>query len=62
MRRLDVLIPLSCIDKIILSPWLPYALFADVQKLLRGIPGCGNLKIARSTLISNDEWENFADS
>lgn len=62
MHTLDIAIPLSCIDKIILSPWLPHALFSDVKKLLRSIPGCGSLRIARSTLISNDEWKNLADS
>ena len=61
MSALDVPIPFSCIDKIILSPWMPYALFPHVQRLLRNIPGCGKLKITRSTLISNDQWKNFAE-
>jgi len=62
MRTLDIPIPLSCVDKITLSPWLPYGLFGDIEKLLKNIPGCRELKIVRSTLISNDEWKNFANS
>lgn len=61
IHALDIPIPLPCIDNIVLSPWLPHALFADVKKLLRSIPGCANLKISRSTLISNDDWKNLAD-
>ncbi len=62
MHALDIPVPLSCIDRLILSPWLPHALFSDIKKLLRSIPGCGTLKITRSTLISNEEWKNLADS
>jgi hypothetical protein len=61
MHALDILIPLSCIDEIILSPWLPHALSGNIRRLLRRIPGCGKLKIARSTLISNEEWKNLAE-
>ena len=60
-HALDVPVPLSCIDEIILSPWLPHALSGDIKRLLRSIPGCAKLKIARSTLISNEEWKNFAE-
>ena len=60
--KLDIPIPLSCIYKITLSPWLPNALSDGVKTMLRGIPGCGGLKIRRSTLISNDEWKKLGDS
>ena len=59
---LDIPIPLSCIERITLSPWLPKSLSLHVKKVLWSIPGCNELKIARSTLISNEEWKSFGDS
>jgi len=60
--KLDIDIPLSCVDKITLSPWLPYALFTRVKRTLRAIDGCGGLAIVRSTLIGNEEWKKFGES
>ena len=59
---LDIDIPLSCIDKVTLSPWLPRALGERVKILLRTIDGCHDLKIHRSTLISNEEWKSLGES
>ncbi len=57
----DVLIPLSCIDRITLSPWLSATLASHVKSVLWNIRGCRELKIVRSTLISNEDWKNFGD-
>ena len=59
---LDIPIPLSCIDRITLSPWLHKALSNEVKQILRGLPGCRELSVARSTLISNDEWKRTGDA
>ncbi len=61
MHTRDIPIPISCVDEIILSPWLNPALFGDIRKLLRSIPKCKHLKIRRSTLINNDAWKNLAE-
>src|SRR5579871_3833613 len=58
---LDIKIPLGCIKRITLSPWIPVALTADVRNIIRGIGGCGDLQVARSTLIGNDEWKDLGD-
>jgi hypothetical protein len=58
LPALDVPIPLSCIDRITLSPWMHKALSTNVKNVLRSIKGCTNLDIARSTLIKNEEWYN----
>jgi hypothetical protein len=58
---LDVAFPLSSISRITLSPWLPSALSDHVKDTLRSIPGCAKLSIARSTLISNQEWKNLGE-
>jgi len=62
LKACDIPISLSCIDKITLSPWLNYALFKKAKEILKKIKGCEDLKIVRSTLISNEEWKNFGES
>jgi hypothetical protein len=55
-----VSMPLSALDKIILSPWLPDAVIDHVKETLKSIPGCSNVKIDRSDLIENGNWKSFA--
>lgn len=55
-------IPLSCIDRITLSPWLNRNLSECVKKILRSIGGCQTLEIVRSTLVSNEDWQKFGES
>jgi hypothetical protein len=62
VAHLDVRVPLSCIDRITLSPWIHEALSRHVKETLWSIEDCGNLKIVRSTLISNEEWKNLGES
>jgi hypothetical protein len=61
-QSLDLTIPLSCINRITLSPWLHRALFRQVKNLLLTIKGTSGPLIVRSTLIGNDEWMSFGDS
>jgi hypothetical protein len=58
---LNIPIPLSCIDGITLSPWIPKELVAHVRDMIRGIDGCSKIKIVRSTLVGNDEWKRIGD-
>ena len=60
-KSLDIAIPLSSIDRITLSPWIPLALRDHVESTICGIPGCKSLEIFRSTLISNEQWKNLSD-
>ena len=50
-------IRLECIDRVLLSPWMPKPLADATRKLLRMIEGCSELKIVRSTLINNEQWK-----
>jgi hypothetical protein len=59
---LNIPAPLLCIDRITLSPWIPKALSGQVKETLRSIKGCSDLKIVRSTLISNEEWKTLGES
>jgi hypothetical protein len=54
-RQLPV--PLNAIARITLSPLLPSALRHAMVTVIRSIPGCQRLSIARSTLLANDQWK-----
>jgi hypothetical protein len=56
---LDVDIPLSCIDRIYLSPWMPEAVADSVKEVLNLVPTSTKFKITRSTLIQNDTWAKY---
>ena len=58
----DIPIPLTCIDRITLSPWLNEAVSKRVKRMLWDIEGCRKLDITRSTLISNEEWKYLGES
>jgi hypothetical protein len=61
-QTIDIPIPLSCIDRVRLSPWLRNNLSSPIKDLLWSIPGCSELKIVRSTLISNEEWKQAGEA
>lgn len=50
-------IELGWIRRITLSPWMHESLRSSVSRTLRSIPGCEKLKVARSTLVGNREWQ-----
>jgi hypothetical protein len=60
--KLDIPIPLSCIDGITLSPWVHPTLYRHVKETLRSIDHCNELDIVRSTLVNNEEWKSFGES
>ncbi len=59
ISKLDIKIPLTCIDRITLSPWMHKSLADTFKKILKSIDGCDGLKIVRSTLVNNREWKNI---
>lgn len=61
MATLDIDIPLSCVKRVTLSPWMHDALSADVKTVLKTIRGCSGLEVVRSTLISNDQWQKHGE-
>ena len=61
ISKLDIPIPLACIDRITLSPWIHPSLAPYLMKLLRSIDGCSEIKIVRSTLIGNEEWKALGE-
>ena len=59
---LDITIDLKCIKQITLSPWLPKNLLGSVAKAIRGIDGCHKMRIFRTLLINNDDWQSSIES
>lgn len=57
----DFPLPLSCISRITLSPWIHQALYEQVKNMLKSLDGCDGLDVSRSTLISNDQWKRLGD-
>jgi hypothetical protein len=57
---LDVPIPLKCIGRVTLSPWLPKGLVAATKELIHSIDGCSHVEVVRSTIINSEEWKNIA--
>jgi hypothetical protein len=60
--KVDIPIPLPCIDNIKLTPWLHHDLVSDVRKIIHSIDGCARLEVVRSKLIDNERWKRFAES
>jgi hypothetical protein len=60
-RYVDIDIPLSCIDRVTLSPWMPESVAKSVRVALKGL-GAGKINVFRSTLIDNNRWAEFGKS
>lgn len=58
---LPISIDLSCINRIIINPWLPSSLFDSLKNTVLGIDGCSKLKVRSTTLLSNKDWKAMAD-
>jgi hypothetical protein len=61
LQTLDIPIPLSCIDKIVLNPWLHPALFSHVKGVLNSIKGYRSINIEHSRLIDNETSKRAGD-
>jgi len=59
---LDISVPLTCIDRVTLSPWIHPSLYTRLKKTLRSIEGCSDLRIVRSTLVGSEDWKKFGDA
>ena len=62
IRKLNIPIPLSCIDRIKLNPWIDKDMYDDVEQTIRSIGGCRNMRVARSSLTSSEKWQRFGET
>jgi hypothetical protein len=60
LQAKDIPFQLSAIRRIVLSPWLPAAMVPTVKKIIRGFDEHSELKVTRTTLVQNDEWQRCA--
>jgi hypothetical protein len=61
--KFEIPIPLSsCIDKIVLNPWLHPDLFSHVKALLHSIKNCRSMRIEQSKLIDNEKWKSAGEA
>jgi len=52
--------PINCINKVVLSPWMPKPLVKSVKELLKSIDGCRTLTVYQTTVIDNPTWKGIA--
>ena len=62
IRYKHVDIDLNCIDKVILSPWVPDALIDPLRKTIKSFNKEHRVRVWKSTLISNENWKNIGES
>jgi len=60
METKSIGIDIGCIDKIILSPWIPDPVVDTVKKVIKNIPECSNIKINKTRIIESKVWKDIA--
>lgn len=59
LPSLNMHIRLASIRSISLSPWMHSSLSESTVSAIHAINSCENLKVSRSTLISNEQWKSY---
>jgi len=55
----DFDIPLSCVRRVTISPWMPEGLVPAVKETIKAVNGCGRLPVYQSTLLENATWRKY---
>ena len=53
---------LSAINRIILNPWMPDPLVADLRAMLKALPGLTSTTVSSSRLINSKQWKEAGRS
>lgn len=53
-------IGLTCINRIVLNPWIPKPLADAVKLTIRSIEGCESIEVYQTTLLENKQWKRSA--
>ena len=56
----DCEIPLECIRRVILSPWVPRGVKPSIVNVLRSIADCKELRVESSFLVDSEAWQAVA--
>jgi hypothetical protein len=53
-------IPIACISRVTLNPWLAPPLAAAIKTAIKDVSGCSALKVYQTTLLENEAWKKAA--
>jgi hypothetical protein len=53
-------IPIACISRVTLNPWLAPPLAAALKTAIKDVAGCSGLKVYQTTLLENEAWKKAA--
>ena len=56
-----VRIPLTCLRKIVVNPWMPQPLFEATAATIYSFSRGAHIEVVQSTLIDNERWKSFAN-
>jgi hypothetical protein len=60
IEKFPIKIKVGMIKKITFSQKIPQ--FLDISTMIKSIPGCKNIEINQSTLLSSDSWKELVDN
>ncbi len=56
----DVPFDPSALQRVVVNPWMPKAVYDSVRTLILGIDGWRHLEVNRTTLVDNERWRQCA--
>ena len=62
LQSKDFSLPLECIDRITINPWLNERLADGIYDTIRGLKDCEKLYVGQSSLVNNREWKKLGAS
>jgi hypothetical protein len=56
-------VPLSVewINRVVVNPWIPTALFEAIRDAIHRLSGCKEVRVTQSSLIDNSRWKTAGD-
>ncbi|EHR70803.1 hypothetical protein BurJ1DRAFT_1957 [Burkholderiales bacterium JOSHI_001] len=51
---------LSAVRAVVINPWLPESLFETTRACINELPGCNDIPVRQSRVISNEQWQSIA--
>lgn len=61
-QPIRVRVPLTAVNRVMLSPWLPNTVADQVKGIIKSINGCKTLKVYKSSLVENEGWKRLAEN
>lgn len=55
-------IDINCIEKIVISPWMPNDVAKTIKKMIPTIEGCKNIKVLKTGVIESSVWKKIINN